>query len=157
MIPERAYLAASLSKCIAPGLRVSFLLAPTRDAAGAITSALRASVQMPVSLTIAVVMRWLRDGSADAIIAAIRSEAAARQKSPQAALAGHRLCGASERHHVWIDAAEALERPEFVGAVMVQFLAAGIAAVRHLQERRGICAPCGTSGSGRAGRSTGRF
>jgi DNA-binding transcriptional MocR family regulator len=27
LIPERTYLAASLSKCIAPGLRVSFLLA----------------------------------------------------------------------------------------------------------------------------------
>ena len=28
LIPERTYLVASLSKCIAPGLRVSFVVAP---------------------------------------------------------------------------------------------------------------------------------
>src|ERR1700685_3988406 len=32
LIPERTYLAASLSKCIAPGLRTSFVVTPDRDA-----------------------------------------------------------------------------------------------------------------------------
>src|SRR5262249_58438786 len=31
LIPERTYLAATFSKCIAPGLRVSFLLTPDQD------------------------------------------------------------------------------------------------------------------------------
>ena len=35
LIPERTYLAATFSKCIAPGLRVSFLLTPDRDSASA--------------------------------------------------------------------------------------------------------------------------
>ena len=62
LIPERTYFAASLSKCIAPGLRVSFLLTPGRDAANAIISAQRASVQMPVSLP----LRWCCAGCATA-------------------------------------------------------------------------------------------
>ena len=39
LIPERTYLAASLSKCIAPGLRVSFLLTPDQASAGLIGGA----------------------------------------------------------------------------------------------------------------------
>jgi DNA-binding transcriptional MocR family regulator len=123
LIPERTYFAASLSKCIAPGLRVSFLLAPTRDTAAAIAGALRASVQMPVSLTIALVMRWLRDGSADAIIAAIRSEAAARQKLAAAALAGHAYAAHPNGHHVWITLPGHWSRPEFAAHVQRQGLA----------------------------------
>src|ERR1043165_4983533 len=123
LIPERTYLAASLSKCIAPGLRVSFLLAPTRDAASAIAGALRASAQMAVSLTIAVVMRWLRDGSADAIIAAIRHEAAARQKLAAAALAGHAYAAHPNGHHVWITLPPHWSRPEFAAHVQRQSLA----------------------------------
>src|SRR5262249_57480587 len=80
LIPERTYFAASLSKCIAPGLRVSFLMAPDHRSAGLLAAALRASVQMPTFLMVALVTRWLEDGSADAIIAAIRNEATARQK-----------------------------------------------------------------------------
>src|SRR5207244_2323011 len=34
LIPERTYFAATLSKCIAPGLRVSLLMTPDRHAAG---------------------------------------------------------------------------------------------------------------------------
>ena len=44
--------------------------------------------QMPVPLMVALVLRWLADGSADAIIAAIAAEAAARQKLAAKALAG---------------------------------------------------------------------
>jgi DNA-binding transcriptional MocR family regulator len=123
LIPERAYFAASLSKCIAPGLRVSFLLTPGRDAANAISSALRASVQMPVSLTIALVMRWLRDGSADAIIAAIRTEAAARQKLATTALAGHVFAAHPNGHHVWVDLPKHWSRAEFAAHVQRQGLA----------------------------------
>ena len=63
LIPERTYFAASLSKCIAPGL---------------LAAAQRASVQMPAFLMVALVTRWLQDGSAEAIIGAIRDEATAR-------------------------------------------------------------------------------
>jgi len=123
LIPERTYLAASLSKCIAPGLRISFLLAPSRSAAAAMGHALRASVQMPVALMVGLVARWLHDGSVDAIIAAIRAEAAARQKLAALALSGHRYAAHPNGHHIWVDLPPGWSRPEFAAHVQRQGLA----------------------------------
>jgi DNA-binding transcriptional MocR family regulator len=44
LIPERTSFAASLSKCIAPGLCVSFLMTSVHRSAGLFAAALRASV-----------------------------------------------------------------------------------------------------------------
>jgi DNA-binding transcriptional MocR family regulator len=123
LIPERTFLAASLSKCIAPALRVSYLLTPNRGAAGTMGNALRASLQMPVSLTIAVATRWLRDGSADAIIGAIRTEATARQKLAARALAGLRYAAHPNGHHIWVELPRSWSRAEFSAHVQRQGLA----------------------------------
>jgi len=123
LIPERSYLAATLSKCIAPGLRVSFVLAPDRAAASGIANALRTVSQMPVPLTVALVMRWLVDGSADAIVAAIVAEAAARQKLAAKALSGHTHAAHPKGHHVWLALPPTWTRAEFAAHVQRQGLA----------------------------------
>ena len=74
LVPERTYFAASLSKCTAPGLRVSLLLTPDQASAEVFVSVLRASVQMPAFLMVALATRWLQDGGAEAIIGAILNE-----------------------------------------------------------------------------------
>jgi DNA-binding transcriptional MocR family regulator len=123
LIPERTYFAASMSKCIAPGLRVSFLLTPDHDAAGRIAGALRASVQMPAFLMVALVTRWLRDGSADAMIGAIRDEAAARQKLAATVLARHAYARHPNGHHIWVPLPRNWSRTEFASHVQWQGLA----------------------------------
>jgi len=123
LIPERTYFAASMSKCIAPGLRVSFLLAPDRRAAGFAAAALRASVQMPTFLTVALVTRWLADGSADAVIAAIRDETAARQKLAADVLARHAFARHPNGHHIWIPLPRSWSRTEFASHLQSQGLA----------------------------------
>jgi DNA-binding transcriptional MocR family regulator len=122
LIPERTYFAASVSKCIAPGLRVSFLLAPDGGSAALVGNALRAAVQMPVSLMVALVARWLRDGTADVIIAAIREEAAARQKLAAQALAGHVFSAHPNGHHIWLSLPRHWSRAEFAAHVQRQGL-----------------------------------
>jgi DNA-binding transcriptional MocR family regulator len=81
LIPERTYFAASLSKCIAPGLRVSFLLTPDQESASLIGGALRATVQMSAFLMVALVARWLADGSADQMIDANPSRSSGATKA----------------------------------------------------------------------------
>ena len=113
LIPERTYLVASLSKCIAPGLRVSFVVAPDRAAADMLADTLRATTQMPTPLTTALAVRWLRDGSADAIITAIRAEAAFRQKLAAKALAGYTFAAHRHGHHIWLSLPASWNRAEF--------------------------------------------
>jgi DNA-binding transcriptional MocR family regulator len=123
LIPERTYHMATLSKCIAPGLRVSFLLTPDRAAAARVGDALRATVQMPVSLMVALATRWLRDGSADAIIGAIRDEAAARQKLAAQALSGLPYAAHPNGHHIWASLPRRWSRAEFAAHLQRQGLA----------------------------------
>jgi len=123
LIPERSYLAVSLSKNIAPGLRVSFLIAPDRAAAAMLGNALRTMAQMPVPLMVALVMRWLADGSADAIISAISAEAAARQKLAAKALSGQAYAAHPNGHHVWLTLPSTWTRAEFAAHVQRQGLA----------------------------------
>lgn len=101
-VPERAYLAASLSKCIAPGFRTSLVVVPDSAIAARFCTTLRATVQMPAPLMAAVVTRWLRDGTADETIAAIRTEAKERQTLARNALAGHPFTAHPNGHHVWL-------------------------------------------------------
>jgi DNA-binding transcriptional MocR family regulator len=123
LIPERTYLAASLSKCMAPGLRVSFVATPDRASADMLASALAATTQMSTPLTTALAIRWLRDGSADAIIAAIRAEAAFRQKLASKTLASHKFAANPNGHHIWLTLPPNWNRTEFAGHVQRRGLA----------------------------------
>jgi DNA-binding transcriptional MocR family regulator len=123
LIPERGYLMATLSKCIAPGLRVSLMVTPDRIAAATLANALRSVVQMPAPLMVALAMRWLADGSADEIIAAITAEAVARQKIAAKALAGHDYAAHPKGHHLWLRLPQTWTRLEFAASVQRQGLA----------------------------------
>jgi len=102
LIPERTYLAASLSKSVTPGLRVSLVVSPSQEDAARLTNCLRASLQMSVPLTLAVAAKWLSEGTADSIIAAVSSEAAARQRLASKALQGHTFAAHPSGHHLWL-------------------------------------------------------
>jgi DNA-binding transcriptional MocR family regulator len=106
LIPERAFFAASLSKCIAPGFRTSLVVTPDSAAAARLAGVLRATLQMPVPLMAAVMMRWMRDGTADIIIETIRCEARARQELARVALNGHGYWANPNGHHIWMPVPE---------------------------------------------------
>lgn len=108
LAPERSFHLATLSKCLSPGLRTAFLVTPGGAIGDTVAAGLRATAQMPVPLMTAVAARWIREGSAEALLAAVRREARARREIAAQALPGAR--GAAEAVHVWLDLPESWAR-----------------------------------------------
>jgi DNA-binding transcriptional MocR family regulator len=123
LIPERTYLAVGLSKCIAPALRVSYLLVPDANAAQAMRNALSATALMPPPLMVALVTRWIRTGIAGAIILAIRNEAAGRQRLAAKFLKGIPHAAGTHGHHLWLPLPRRRHRAEFLSQALDRGLA----------------------------------
>ncbi len=93
LAPERTLYMTSTSKCLAPGLRVAWLVSPP-DLVGRLADALHAlSVSQP-ALTAEIARVWIEDGTADRLLDRQRRDAAARQ-----AVAGEMLDGLEFRGH----------------------------------------------------------
>ncbi|MEU1073158.1 MULTISPECIES: PLP-dependent aminotransferase family protein [unclassified Streptomyces] len=76
--PERTLLVDSLSKRLAPGLTVGFLSVPEAYGEEA-ARALRSGAWTAARFALEAAVRWVEDGTVEAVTAAKRAEAAARQ------------------------------------------------------------------------------
>jgi DNA-binding transcriptional MocR family regulator len=84
--PERVVRIDSLSKRLAPGLSVGFLVAP-EGRREALAAAVRSSAALPGAFALEAAVRWLGDGTVERISARKRADAAARQVLARAHLA----------------------------------------------------------------------
>jgi DNA-binding transcriptional MocR family regulator len=123
LIPERTYYAASFSKCIAPALRVAYLLAPDLAAEQKMRGGLQATMQTPPSLMVALLTHWLRSGIAGEIILAIRNEAAARQQLAARFLKGISFAARPASHHLWLPVPNQLDSKALASHLMRNGLA----------------------------------
>lgn len=99
--PELTWHVATTAKALAPGLRIAFAVAPDAARAQLLAQALRATTLMAAPLSAAIVTAWIRDGTADKVLAGVRAEAADRQAIARRILPGVR--GAPEGIHLWLD------------------------------------------------------
>jgi DNA-binding transcriptional MocR family regulator len=123
LIPEHTFLAVGLSKCIAPALRVSYLLAPDAAAEQMMRGNLQATMLMPPPLMVALVTHWLRSGVADKIVGAIRNEAAGRQQLARKFLGGLSFAAKPHAHHLWLSLPRPWNAVEFLAHVLRRGLA----------------------------------
>jgi len=123
LIPERTYFAASMSKCIAPALRASYLLVPDQSAEQTMRNNLQATMQMPPLLMVALLTHWIRTGVADQIIQAIRSEAVGRQQLAARLLQGFTFAARPSSHHLWLSLPRQRNDAEFLADVLRHGLA----------------------------------
>jgi DNA-binding transcriptional MocR family regulator len=99
--PESTVFITSVSKSIAPGLRVGYVHAP--DPLGsAISRAVTVSSWMPPPLMAEIASRWIEDGTAAHLNETQRSHAARRQAIARASLAGHVHHAHPQGSHVWL-------------------------------------------------------
>lgn len=114
LAPELTWYVGGFAKPVAPALRIAWLVAPDPRGAARATGAIRAFAMMTSPLTAAIATRWIEDGTADAVLAAIRAEAAARQGIAAAILAPFAPMTHADAFHMWLPFTEPWTRIEFM-------------------------------------------
>ncbi|HET6609781.1 MAG TPA: PLP-dependent aminotransferase family protein [Rhodopila sp.] len=125
LAPELVYYVAGLAKCVSPALRTAYLVPPNTRLVPRVAGAIRAVASISSPLTVAIATRWIQDGTAAAVLAAIRSESLIRQEIAQAILPPASFVARREGFHAWLSLPSAWTRAEFVAHLR----AIGIGAV----------------------------
>lgn len=113
--PDHACYLTSLSKTIAPGLRVGYLRVPARWREEC-RFAIRASTWVASPLAAEIAAIWIADGTADRIAASHREEAAARQQLAAEILGGWEFDTQPTAYHLWLQIPEPWRSSDFINA-----------------------------------------
>ncbi|UVK35509.1 PLP-dependent aminotransferase family protein (plasmid) [Mesorhizobium sp. AR10] len=117
LAPDITWYVMGLTKCLAHGMRIAYLLAPSVDHAKKLLAAERTySSWFPAPLQAAVVRQWIKDGTAEQITSAIRSEMDARHAIARQVLAGHTFSGCDGAMHIWLKLPHPWSNREFEDA-----------------------------------------
>ncbi|MCP4008833.1 MAG: PLP-dependent aminotransferase family protein [Proteobacteria bacterium] len=99
--PDLTILISSVSKCLAPGLRIGYIHAPKR-LQRALRAAVNLSCWMPPPLMAEIASMWIEEGTADNLNEFQRIVARTRQKQAQQILDGHEVLSDPEGFHLWL-------------------------------------------------------
>lgn len=110
--PDQGYYITSLSKTVAPGLRLGFVAGPAR-ATERLATAVRTTCWMASPLTGEIAARWIRDGTAKRIMEARRRETAARREIAFDILGQWDLDCAPGALHFWLHLPEPWRSMDF--------------------------------------------
>lgn len=102
LAPELTYYITGFSKCLGAGLRTAYVHAPGERQAQRLAGALRATTVMASPVTNALATRWVTDGTAEAMLHAVRSASMARQALAAQHLAKHGMVAQAEGFHLWL-------------------------------------------------------
>lgn len=100
--PETGWYIASMAKIISPALRVGFVRAPGVAEAMRLAAIQHESAVMAPPLNAAMISLWFADGRFDALVDAVRKEAAWRQKLARTILGEGRHAGHPQGYHLWL-------------------------------------------------------
>ncbi len=99
--PERTVFVSSVSKCLAPGLRVGYLRIPAKHRA-AVRAAVHLTCWMPPPLMAEIATRWITDGTAERLNAHQRAEAETRQAIAARLLPADAISADPHGFHLWL-------------------------------------------------------
>ena len=108
---------------VGAGLRSAYVCAPNERQAQRLAGALRAMCVMASPVTNALVTRWVSDGTAEAMLQAIRAESMARQALALRHLARHHVQAQAEGFHLWLPLASSWSVVEFASYLRTQGVA----------------------------------
>ncbi|MHA5049653.1 aminotransferase-like domain-containing protein [Streptomyces sp. SD15] len=120
--PERTYVVDGLSKRVAPGLTVGFLVAPEGRVDG-VAAALRSGAWTAGRFALEAAVRWIADGTVDRLVRAKRADAARRQRLVAEHLAGFRVRADPRAYHAWWELPAPWRADTFTAAAAVRGIA----------------------------------
>lgn len=115
LAPDITWHVAGLAKCLGAGLRIAYVVAPDIRSGWLFASAVRTATVMASPVTIALATRWIADGTADALLAAVRKESMERQKLVTGILPPGCYRADPAGFHLWLSLPELWTRSAFVG------------------------------------------
>ncbi len=102
LAPALTYYITGMSKWLGAGLRTAYLVSPTVAAHQRAAGALRATTVMASPLIDALVARWLEQGQATTVLAAIREECTARARVIRKHLGALGVQAQPQAFHAWL-------------------------------------------------------
>ncbi|MFK0214390.1 PLP-dependent aminotransferase family protein [Streptomyces sp. NPDC090298] len=124
--PDITLYVSGLSKNIATGLRVGFVVAPP-SVVPSLERAIRATTWNTPALTTAIACRWLDDGTVDGLEARKRDDARTRQAVAREELAGLRPVGHPSSYFVWLPLPEDARADRLTAALARQHISVSTA------------------------------
>ncbi len=118
--PELTYYITGFSKCLGAGLRSAYVCAPNERMSQRLAGALRATTVMASPVTNALVTRWVQDGTAETVLAAVRDESIARHELAQKHLGRYGIAAQPEGFHLWLPLTSAWSPVEFASYLRLQ-------------------------------------
>ena len=120
MAPDLTYYITGFSKTLGAGLRNAYVRSPSARQSQRLAGALRATTVMASPITNALSTLWVEDGTADAMLQAIRTESNVRQAMAQKHLGAWGVTAPSESFHLWLPLSSAWSMVEFASYLRTQ-------------------------------------
>jgi DNA-binding transcriptional MocR family regulator len=110
---ELGYCITSLSKAVAPGLRIGFVTGPAAMV-DRLRLAVRSTCWAAAPLTAEIAVQWLEDGTADKILRSRTAEGEARLALVRELMAGHRFDAVPGHLFIWLHLPDPWRANDFV-------------------------------------------
>ena len=120
LAPELTYYITGFSKTLGAGLRNAYVRSPGARQSQRLAGALRATTVMASPITNALATLWVEDGTAEAMLQAIRNESGVRQALAARHLGAHGIAAQSEGFHLWLPLSSAWSTVEFASYLRSQ-------------------------------------
>jgi DNA-binding transcriptional MocR family regulator len=114
-VPDITWHVSGLAKCLGAGLRIAYVVVPDARSGWLFASSVRTATVMASPVTVALATRWIGDGTADALLAAVRQESIERQRLAAAILPPGSFRADPAGFHLWVPLPESWTRSAFVG------------------------------------------